>query len=263
MLESLSSALAALLTGVAVALLITSPAQQVRRVTAGAGRTAGDGRAAVVDRLPMARSDAVPLGRRVTVAFAAAIAVGGALWALGGVLALAAWAVVPLLATIGVLVLGRLEPARSRRRRERLAVELPQALELLSACLAAGMPLRQATAAVGHSFDGPVGEDLGQVVSLVNLGLGDVEAWSTLRSSPQWRATVVDLARSVDAGTRLVEVLLHHARDARNLRRTAIEVRAKGVGVRSVLPLMVCFLPAFLLVGVVPTVASSLIHALP
>ena len=34
-----------------------------------------------------------------------------------------------------------------------------------------------------------------------------------------------------------------------------------AVGVRSVLPLMTCFLPAFLLLGVVPTVASAVLHA--
>jgi hypothetical protein len=32
--------------------------------------------------------------------------------------------------------------------------------------------------------------------------------------------------------------------------------------VRSVLPLMTCFLPAFLLIGVVPAVVSAISHAL-
>jgi hypothetical protein len=31
--------------------------------------------------------------------------------------------------------------------------------------------------------------------------------------------------------------------------------------VRSVLPLMTCFLPAFLLLGVLPTVVSAVLHA--
>jgi len=97
---------------------------------------------------------------------------------------------------------------------------------------------------------------------MVELGVGDAEAWLTLRHHPLWGPAAVDLARSVESGTMMVEVLVHHARDARARRRAAMEIAAKAVGVRSVLPLMTCFLPAFVLVGVIPTVASAVLHAL-
>jgi pilus assembly protein TadC len=171
-------------------------------------------------------------------------------------------ALIPILTLTGVVVLGRLEPAAARQRRTSLIIDLPQALELLSACLAAGMPLRQATRAVAAAFVGPVSEDLVQLLVLVDLGISDGEAWRSLRSHAQWGAAAVDLARSVESGTMMVEVLMHHAAAARDLRRAALEVKAKAVGVRSVLPLMTCFLPAFLLVGVIPTVASAVLNAL-
>ena len=60
----------------------------------------------------------------------------------------------------------------------------------------------------------------------------------------------------------MVEALSRHAAAAREARRTVLVVRARSVGVRSVLPLMTCFIPAFLLLGVVPTVASALAAAL-
>ena len=50
-------------------------------------------------------------------------------------------------------------------------MELPQALELLAGCIAAGLPVRTACAAVVQSFDGPVADDLGQVLSLMDLGV--------------------------------------------------------------------------------------------
>jgi pilus assembly protein TadC len=181
---------------------------------------------------------------------------------LGDGFQLAGWVLAPALALVGVLILGRLEPAATRRRQRQLVLQLPQGLELLSACLAAGMPLRQATRAVAASFEGPVGDDLGQILRLVNLGVSDADAWRSLRHHPQWGAAAIDLARSVESGTMMVDVLVHHARAARELRRAALEVRAKSVGVRSVLPLMTCFLPAFMLLGVVPTVASAVISAL-
>jgi pilus assembly protein TadC len=124
------------------------------------------------------------------------------------------------------------------------------------------MPVRQATRAVATAFDGPVSEDLAQVLLLVDLGISDAEAWRSLRSHSQWGGAAADLARSVESGTMMVEVLMHHAGAARDLRRSALEISAKPVGVRSVLPLMTCFLPAFLLLGVIPTVASAVINAL-
>jgi pilus assembly protein TadC len=199
------------------------------------------------------------------VASGAALAVGLALRGLGGGGGgpeLVNWAVPAILALAGVVGLGRLEPSAARQRRTRLIFDLPQALELLSACLAAGMPLRQATRAIAASFDGPVSEDLGRLLVLVDLGISDADAWRSLRSHPQWGSAAADLARSVESGTMMVEVLMHHARASRDLRRAALEVKAKAVGVRSVLPLMTCFLPAFLLVGVIPTVASAVLNAL-
>jgi hypothetical protein len=124
------------------------------------------------------------------------------------------------------------------------------------------MPLRTATVAVAEAFDGPVAEDLGQVLVVVDLGVADADAWRSLTGHPQWGPAAVDLARSVESGTLLVEVLRHHARQARNQRRASLEVVAKSVGVRSVLPLMTCFLPAFMLLGIVPTVASAVGNAL-
>ena len=56
--------------------------------------------------------------------------------------------------------------------------------------------------------------------------------------------------------------LRHHAVQARERRQAALQVVARSVGVRSVLPLMTCFIPAFLLLAAVPTVASALARAL-
>lgn len=158
--------------------------------------------------------------------------------------------------------LGLLEPQSVRVRRERLVVDTPQALDLLAAGLAAGMPARLAGRAVVQAFDGPVGEDLGRVLALADLGVAEAEAWRGLAGHPQLGPAAQDLARSVDSGTLMVEALERHAAAAREAGRSALVVRARSVGVRSVLPLMTCFIPAFMLLGVVPTVVSALTAAL-
>ena len=52
------------------------------------------------------------------------------------------WLAAPILLGLG-LAGARLETGAARRRRQQLIEELPQALELMAACLAAGMPVRR------------------------------------------------------------------------------------------------------------------------
>ena len=172
------------------------------------------------------------------------------------------WLAWPVLLGATAVGLGLLEPAVVRRRRERLIVDAPQALDLLAACLAAGMPVRLAGRVVAEAFDGPVAEDLGRVLALTDLGMAETDAWRSLAGHPQLGPAATDLSRSVESGTLMVEALGRHAAAAREARRTVLVVRARSVGVRSVLPLMACFIPAFLLLGVVPTVVSALAAAL-
>jgi hypothetical protein len=53
------------------------------------------------------------------------------------------------------------------------------------------------------------------------------------------------------------------ALDARESARWAAEARARSVGARAAAPLGLCFLPAFVLVGIVPLVAALGMPLLP
>jgi len=172
------------------------------------------------------------------------------------------WLGWPVLAGATAVLLGLLESGDARRRRERLIADTPQALELMAAGLVAGMPVRLAARAVVDAFDDPLATDLGRVLALADLGVAETEAWRALAGHSQLGPAAADLARSVESGTLIVEALSRHALAARAARRTVLVVRARSVGVRSVLPLMTCFIPAFLLLGVVPTVVSALVAVL-
>ena len=159
-------------------------------------------------------------------------------------------------------VLARLPSGRSRRRERDLVLQTPQALDLLAAALDAGLPLRSATAAVVRACPGPVAEEWAGVLKHIELGVGEVEAWRALSRHPQLGAVASELARSVESGTMLGAALVVHAEEARAVRTAAVEVAARKVGVRSVMPLMLCFIPAFLLLGIVPTLVSAVLAAL-
>lgn len=167
------------------------------------------------------------------------------------------WWIAGVVAGAGVGIgLGWWDLGRERKIRRGLVAGLPQALALIEACLRAGLPIRAALREVVAVTEGPLGDELRRVLDRVDVGESDRVAWLGLRDDPVLGALARDIARGVESGTSLVPMLARHEVEARRSRQAALEVRAKTVGVQVVLPLTVCFLPAFLCVGVVPVVAG-------
>jgi Flp pilus assembly protein TadB len=185
----------------------------------------------------------------------AAIAAAGALLLLGiptGVIP----AAVAFLAT--PIALSRLEPAATRQRAARITADLPLAVDLLAACLRAGRPPQAAIALVAKSLGGPLADLLIEVEHRMNLGADPIDAWSTLLKEPSCAAFARATQRALRSGAPLAKILEHQADDVRQSRRWSAEAHARAVESRSVVPLGLCFLPAFMLLGIVPTIASSL-----
>lgn len=137
-----------------------------------------------------------------------------------------------------------------------VGAQLPGTLDLLAACLAAGAPMRAAVETVLAVSEEETREVLSGVAGQLRLGISESDAWRTLAEDHWWGQVGLDVARSARSGTSLVGVLRAHAEDMRRQAAADRTKQARAVGVRSVLPLMVCFLPAFVLVGVVPIIAG-------
>lgn len=157
-----------------------------------------------------------------------------------------------------IWILKWLEAEPERRRRQLLIAQLPGCLDLLAAALDAGAPLRAAVRHVAALAPEPSTDLLNGVLGQLEIGRSDAQAWSSLRDHPVWGPMARDLARCADSGAAVAEVLGVHAGEARALRRANREAKARATGVRSVLPLVCCFLPAFVLVGVVPIIAATI-----
>lgn len=162
-------------------------------------------------------------------------------------------------ALAGPRVLGRLEPRAVRAERERLVSDLPLLLDLLASCLAGGAPLAGAADAVARAVPGPAGRRMAAVGAALAVGSPPADAWAALASAapgdplaPASRA----LARAADGGAPVAEAVSRLAADARAQARSRGEQAARRVGVLAVAPLGLCFLPAFVLLGVVPVVAG-------
>ncbi len=93
------------------------------------------------------------------------------------------------------------------------------------------------------------------------LGADEAGAWAELADTePALGALGREVARTVGSGVALAATLRALGADARRQAVAVAQVRARRVGVRSVLPLMTCFLPSFLLLGVVPIIGGVVGH---
>lgn len=185
---------------------------------------------------------------------------GAAAAAIGVLLAVPApWSIPVAAVAVAVAqhLLGKAESRSSRRRRESLLLQQPEVLDLLSASLESGAALRTATTDVAHIAPQPSAQLLGEVAAHIEVGFSEAQAWRKLRDEPVWGDVARDLARSAQTGEAVAEILRTRAQHARRRRHNHLAARARTVGVQAVGPMMVCFLPAFILVGVVPIIAGT------
>jgi Flp pilus assembly protein TadB len=161
-------------------------------------------------------------------------------------------------AVVGTVFLRRRVPVAVRRARERAVADLPIAADLVAAALRAGAPPDRAAAAVGEALGGPVGERLAGIAGDLLRGAVPAVAWGRLAEVPGGARLARAAARSADRGTALTRVFEQQAVDLRAVRADAAQARARRLEVLVILPLGVCYLPAFLLAGIVPVVVSVL-----
>lgn len=186
----------------------------------------------------------------------AATAAGAGVWLLvGAPVGLPAGAVVAAVAWVAV---GRMEAPADRRRREQMEAGLPLAVDLLAACLAAGQAPGTALSEVADALEGPVRDELARVAARLRLGADPVAVWREVAQRPLLGRVGRCVVRALDSGASVAEAMTRLAEDLRRDARTRVEARARSVGVRAALPLGLCMLPAFVLVGVVPLVVGSL-----
>jgi Flp pilus assembly protein TadB len=179
----------------------------------------------------------------------------GAFVFVGGVAA----PVAGVVAAVGAwVVIGRSEPASRRRRRESVRRDLPHLVELFAATLRSGAAPEQGIAVACAALPGPAADRLAGVTARLSLGLDPASVWSSLESDPELARLGRTLARAHASGAPVGASVERLADDLARTGRAETEERARAVGVKAAVPLGLCLLPAFLLIGVVPLVVALL-----
>ncbi|NRQ40212.1 type II secretion system F family protein [Nonomuraea sp. NN258] len=161
-----------------------------------------------------------------------------------------------LLTPIAGAVLHRKEPPQAQRDRLRIAADLPFAADLMAACLLAGRPVSAATEIAATAIGGPLGDRLTWVATQLRLGADPEPTWAHLARDPSTGLLSRTMTRAAQSGAPVADVLTRLADDARQAARATSIAAARGVGVKAVAPLGLCFLPAFVLLGIIPVIAG-------
>jgi pilus assembly protein TadC len=128
--------------------------------------------------------------------------------------------------------------------------------DLLAACLRAGLPVPSAVRAVAGRIPGEGGQALRETAELLALGADAVDAWRPAASVPSTAPLARSAKRTARSGTELAAVAAALAADVRTSASDLAEARAQRAAVLIAGPLALCFLPAFLCLGIVPVIAG-------
>ena len=155
-------------------------------------------------------------------------------------------------------VLTGVEAPSSRREREEVERTLPHLIDLFASTLGAGAEPVAGLAQVCAALPGPAARRLAPVVEQARWGASGVEAWAAVAHDEALAPLARAMVRSQTSGASVVLAVERLADELERESLARAEDAARRVGVSAAVPLGVCLLPAFLLLGVVPTVASLL-----
>jgi len=137
------------------------------------------------------------------------------------------------------------------------ASEILQALGIIQLGISSGMTISDALQYAQKHSSNAASHELEQVLNQFRMGFPLSRGLEEMAIvNPGWRAVSDALVTSLQSGSPIsdkltdVEFVLQSSIDTEKLKRI------KSVAVKSVLPLGLCFLPAFILLAVIPIVAG-------
>ena len=153
--------------------------------------------------------------------------------------------------------------SKSGARQKTMRRALPDALDLLSITVEAGLGFDAALSRVARQEGGPLGGELYRVLQEMQLGKSRADSLRDLgdrTSIPEFKSFVLAMIQADVFGISIAKVLHVQANEMRIKRRQRAEETAQKVPVKIVFPLLTCIFPALFVVLLGPA-AISIYHA--
>jgi tight adherence protein C len=143
------------------------------------------------------------------------------------------------------------------RRQQILRRELPDAIDLLTLSVEAGMGFEGAVAQISATMPGSLAREFARMLHEMQMGMRRADALRALADRTtviELRTVCTSLLQATELGIPIVDVLREQAKEMRVRRRQNAEAAAAKVPVKVVFPLVLCLLPALFVVVIGPGV---------
>jgi tight adherence protein C len=165
-----------------------------------------------------------------------------------------------LIVVVGVATFGFFLPDiwvtnLGQRRHQELVLGLPDAVDMMTVCVEAGLGFDAALVRVARNMEGPIAEEFARVLQEMQFGKSRSDALRAMADRTQVSEVQIFASSMVQAGElgiSIGDVLREQAREMRIRRRQRAEEQAHKLPVKILGPLMTCMLPAMFIVIIGP-----------
>jgi tight adherence protein C len=147
--------------------------------------------------------------------------------------------------------------SKIEKRQEEIRRMLPNALDMLTITVEAGMGFDAALTRVAGNIKGPLGEEFNKMLKEMNIGLTRREAFHNLvkrTSVPDLDSFVTSVIQAEILGISIGKILKIQASEIRNRRSIRAEEAGIKAPVKLALPLIICLVPALLAIIIGPAI---------
>jgi tight adherence protein C len=149
-----------------------------------------------------------------------------------------------------------------QKRQALIRAALPDAMDMLTVCVEAGLGFDAALAQVARKTSGPLAAELARALQEMQMGKSRTEALRSMAGRttvPELRGFISALVQAGELGVSVASVLREQAKEMRLRRRQWAEEQAQKVPVKILFPLLFCLFPALFVVVMGPA-AITLSH---
>jgi tight adherence protein C len=141
------------------------------------------------------------------------------------------------------------------RRREEIARNLSDTLDLLVISVEAGLGFEQALERTSNTIEGPLSEEMRRVLQEIRMGASRADALRALderTNVDDLKTFVVAMLQADTFGISVSRILRSQADEIRTRRRQAAQEKSQKAPIKMLFPLTVCIFPAIFVVVLVP-----------
>ncbi len=150
----------------------------------------------------------------------------------------------------------------AQKRTQAIDLHLPDAIDLLTLCVDAGLNFEAAASRVSLGLDGPVAQEFAGLLAQMQLGRSRTEAINELANRTRSAAFLrfqTSLLQADRMGVPIAQVLREQATQLRLGRKDRAREQAQKVSVKVLMPLLFCLLPAMMIVVLGPAMVRLVI----